>query len=795
MPRGRKKKFKLKVSLNPGFLKSVLSIFFIVSSGVSAVSFFTPTYSFNAQLQEFLHGTFGIGSIFVPFVLLLLGLLLIDSLNLPFKKYSMLFGLVLAAVILSTFAHTFYPDRIALDKAEHGFGGGMLGYNVSQLLMRTVSIYGELLILGALTVLTAILIFNVTLAQIFSGIAALLNKIGLVEFAKKLMERKPKETEESGGELEISPGTDTSQDDEFEGMGLPALDPGKSVRVGFSDENSSRGQVGVDGKPVFEIVDSPREPASSEPVIGVDQVSSLAMADSKIVPPSLPYADRVWELPPVDMLVDTPDAPPDSGDTNHRKRVIKETLKSFGINVEVVDVKVGPSVTQYSLETDSGVRIAKITNLQYDLAAALASPTGSVRIEAPIPGKKYIGIEVPNINRSTVNFKDLLVSDPMKSMKSKTAIVLGKDVAGVPRVFDIARMPHLLVAGATRSGKSVFLHSLIMSILYRATPQEVKFILVDPKRVEFGDYKGMPHLITNVVVDIDKAPLVFRYAIVQMEHRLKIFEKAKVRNIDEYNQLSGFSAMHSIVIVVDELGDIMVMDSAGVEKSIMRLGQLARATGIHLILTVQRPSTDILVGAIKANIPARIAFQVASQIDSRVIIDQPGAEKLLGEGDMLFIPPDMPKPVRLQGAFVRKSEITKLVTYLKEQGGGQENYEDIFAVPEDSMVSKGGMAGDGELDIQYEAAKEAILSSGKASSSFLQRRFSLGYARAARILDQLEVNGVIGPQNGSKPRDILVPHESGRAFGALGGYDNGLGGAKPSGEIDIDEPFDPPLAQ
>ena len=335
---------------------------------------------------------------------------------------------------------------------------------------------------------------------------------------------------------------------------------------------------------------------------------------------------------------------------------------------------------------------------------------------------------------------------------------LGKDVGGKTYVDNIAKMPHMLIAGATGSGKSIFIHNIIFSCLFKANPQEVKFILVDPKRVELTHYAGIPHLLTPVVTDMDKAPSVFKWAVDEMERRYKLFEQAKVRNIDAYNEKSGIQVMPYIVIIVDELAEIMVRDPAGVEKSIIRLAQLARATGIHLVLAVQRPSTNIITGLIKANIPCRVAFNVASQVDSRVIIDQPGAEKLLGKGDMLFVPPDVAKPIRLQGALISDKEIADLVTFLKSQGVEPEYKEEVLEVPADGKSGGSGSSTWGDdVDDKFDEAVEIIQSLGKASASLLQRKLAIGYARAARIIDDMEEKGIIGPaQGGSRAREVLM---------------------------------------
>jgi S-DNA-T family DNA segregation ATPase FtsK/SpoIIIE len=347
----------------------------------------------------------------------------------------------------------------------------------------------------------------------------------------------------------------------------------------------------------------------------------------------------------------------------------------------------------------------------------------------------------------------------MKNSKSRREIVLGKDVSGTPVVYDIAKMPHLLVAGATGSGKSVFLHSIIFSLLFRCSPQECQFIFVDPKRVELVHYAGIPHLKSPVITDTAKSPAMFRWLVSEMERRYKLFEQAKVRNIEGYNEKTGFQVMPYIVVIVDELAEIMIADPQAVEKSIVRLAQLARAVGIHLVLTVQRPSTDVITGLIKANIPCRVAFNVTSQVDSRVIIDQPGADKLLGKGDMLFVPPDASKPIRIQGSFISDKEISNVVNYLKQQSGPVEYEEDMFETKDQGRSISAG--GEGK-DPLFEEAMEVIVSAQKASASLLQRRLQVGYARAARILDELEASGVIGPAQGSKPRDILAKSSSSR---------------------------------
>jgi S-DNA-T family DNA segregation ATPase FtsK/SpoIIIE len=468
--------------------------------------------------------------------------------------------------------------------------------------------------------------------------------------------------------------------------------------------------------------------------------------------------NMAWELPPLNLLSDEKRGKAERGDVNKNASTIEQTLKSFGIDAKVVEVNCGPAVTQYALEIALGTKLSKINALQSDLALALSAPQGQIRIEAPIPGRNLVGIEVPNHSLEFVSLKQILNSEVMRKNESKTAVALGLDVSGEASISDITKMPHVLIAGSTGSGKSVCLNAFIASILFRASPEEVKFIMVDPKRVELTGYNGIPHLLTPVIVDPEKVISALKWAINEMEKRYKLFAEVGVRNIAGYNNLSGFQAMPYIIIVIDELADIMLFAPSEVEDTVTRLAQMARAVGIHLLLATQRPSVDVLTGLIKANIPCRIAFNVTSMIDSRVIIDSPGAEKLLGRGDMLYIPPDQAKPRRIQGAFVDDSEINSLIKYLQNTGKEPEYQEEVTSAYQAKGKSSFSGGGDlGEVDEQFENAIRVCVESGKASASLLQRRLSLGYARAARILDQLERAGIISASDGtSKPRDVLI---------------------------------------
>ena len=470
-----------------------------------------------------------------------------------------------------------------------------------------------------------------------------------------------------------------------------------------------------------------------------------------------PQDMKLWEYPNVSLLSDGPGVKADRGDVRKNVVTIEKTLDSFGIQAEVVEVNEGPAVTQYCMKIALGTKVSKITSLASDLALALAAPTGAVRIEAPIPGRDLVGVEIPNRGLEFVTLKKMLTSDTMRKAKSKLSVALGLDVSGTPLIADIGKMPHVLVAGTTGSGKSVLLNSWICSLLFRTTPAEVRLILVDPKRVELVQYNDLPHLLTPVIVDRDKILSALRWATQEMERRYKQFAEVGVRNIDSFNELSGFQALPYIVIFIDELAELMGYAPVEVEDTICRIAQMARATGIHLVIATQRPSVDVITGLIKANVPSRISFNVSSMIDSRVIIDMPGAERLLGRGDMLYVPPEQSKPMRIQGTYVSEKEVAKVVEFFKSRPVAVQYTEEVLSQPTGAMGKGGSSTGGGDgRDALFEDAVRLVCQHDKASASLLQRRLSVGYARAARILDQLEESGAIGPAEGSKPRDVLI---------------------------------------
>lgn len=508
------------------------------------------------------------------------------------------------------------------------------------------------------------------------------------------------------------------------------------------------------------MIDKPGSPVKPSPAFPPEQ-GSLKLPISEI--PSA--SQQPWSYPPLSLLSENISGKADRGDPRTNAAIIEKTLEAFGITAKVTEINFGPAVTQYALEVAIGTKLSKISALGSDLALALAAPTGQIRIEAPIPGRSLVGIELPNRAPEFVSLRKILESDAMRHHKSKLAVALGLDVSGAPIVADISRMPHVLIAGATGSGKSVCINAFIASLLFRTSPQELNLIMVDPKRVELTGYNGIPHLLSPVIVEPQKVLSALKWAMSEMDRRYKLFAEVGVRNLEAYNDLSGFQALPYIVIIVDELADIMLFAPIEVEDAITRIAQMARATGIHLVIATQRPSVDIITGLIKANIPTRIAFAVSSMIDSRVIIDSPGAEKLLGRGDMLYVPPDQAKPSRIQGAFVSDKEIHHLIDFLKKQGIAPHYTEEVTTMPLGLGSRRGGgksggasfIAPNGEArDPFFEDALRTIVQANNASASFLQRKLSIGYARAARILDELHSAGIIGAADGAKPRDILV---------------------------------------
>ena len=479
-----------------------------------------------------------------------------------------------------------------------------------------------------------------------------------------------------------------------------------------------------------------------------------------------PVRNRKYKMPTADLLnkSSSQGAGSSKDELLATARNLMDTLNTFGVKAKVTDISQGPSVTRYELQPEVGVRVNKIVSLSDDLKLALAAT--DIRIEAPIPGKSAVGIEVPNKVAGAVSFRELIEDKTFKNFDSKIAFAVGKDIAGNVVVTDIAKMPHMLIAGATGSGKSVCINTIIMSILYKANPDEVKLIMIDPKVVELSVYNGIPHLMVPVVTDPKKAAAALHWGVAEMTKRYQLFAEMNVRDLKGYNKaVENYSPredeekrekLPQIVIIVDELADLMMVAAKEVEESICRLAQLARACGIHLVIATQRPSVDVITGLIKANMPSRVAFAVSSGTDSRTILDMNGAEKLLGKGDMLFFPQGYPKPARIQGAFISDSEVSQVVDFLRSQNYGDNNGEELLIKMDSAATTGGGISGDDDRDELFEPAGRFIIESDKASIGSLQRKFKIGFNRAARIMDQLSDAGVVGPEEGTKPRQILM---------------------------------------
>jgi S-DNA-T family DNA segregation ATPase FtsK/SpoIIIE len=465
--------------------------------------------------------------------------------------------------------------------------------------------------------------------------------------------------------------------------------------------------------------------------------------------------DPDWEGPSLDML-EKKQKPADAGDVKHNAQIIQDTLGEFGIDVEMEGANIGPKVTQYTLKPPSGVKLTRITQLETNIALNLAAQ--ALRIEAPIPGQRAVGIEVPNRKAADVRLYGILSSRQWSGNSEPLSFAIGKDIAGDAVVGELNKMPHLLIAGQTGSGKSVMINTLLTSLLYRNSPSGMRLILVDPKQVGMAPYEDIPHLLTPIITEPEKTISALKWAVNEMERRYSLLAEQKLRDIKTFNQKNTEEAMPYIVIVIDELADLMMVAARDVEALIVRLAQKARAVGIHLVLATQRPSVDVITGLIKANVPARIAFTVASQVDSRTILDQIGAEKLLGQGDMLLLTPAMNKPKRIQGAWVTDDEVVKITDHLRLQRPPQ--YDDEIVAQPVQLNGKGGIvmdhdAGSGDDDM-YKDAVRVVVEAGKASTSLLQRRLRIGYGRAARIIEEMEEQGIVGSASGSKPRDVLI---------------------------------------
>ncbi len=715
--RTRKKDFKIE--LESHVAREIGAVIYLGASAISYLVISGKAGVLGGYLNGYLRTLFGVGTNLLPLLFFTLALTLFFShrVRLDGTRYVGI-GLLIASGL--GLVHMKTDPDLMLDSVEQF--GGYVGFLSSVLLRLSISDVGTKVILIALLVIGFLITFEISIADILRAI---------VPSRRLKIETKPK------GKRKIQPLLDKGEQEL--NIVKPLLsknsDDELPVKKKEADKVFKELEINKPGK----IKKKEVQPTVAKPVEDVD------------------YSG--WELPPLELLSSA------SSEVYVSDKVLKENaekirmkLSQFGIDVTMRDVNIGPTVLQYTLQPDPGIKLNKITSLKNDLALALAAK--ALRMEAPIPGKSLVGIEVPNEKRMVVHLREMLEAEEFGSFESKLRIVIGRDVSGQPVIDDLASMPHLLIAGATGSGKSVGMNTFLLSLLYQNSPQDLKFIMVDPKRVELTPYNGIPHLLTPVITEPDKAHSALKWAVAEMNRRYTDFAEKGYKNIKEYNE-SEDKTLHKIVIVIDELADLMMQaNKKETEALICRIAQMARAVGMHLILATQRPSVDVITGVIKANIPTRISFTVTSGVDSRTIIDTVGAEDLLGMGDMLYLPGNMSRPVRVQGVYVSTKEITAVTNRIKLTV--EPAYDESIVSTSGSGADTGivGSGGDGsDQDSLYHDAVALIKNTGKASASLLQRRLSVGYARAARILDILEEHGLIGPANGAKPREIYITDE------------------------------------
>jgi len=705
--------------------RSICAVFLFGLAVLLVLSFFEESGNLGKFMNEKVGLLLGWGKWFSPPILVMMGIILL------FRKETLFYvtkivGLVMAFTGILGFFHLYFEKEAILKVAERGEGGGYLGYAIAYILMNYANATAGSVILGVFFVIGMILAFNFSI-------------IGLV---KKLLgiEKKEESSEEDKKEKDKNSEAEIVSDQEEN-------EEKKESRIEFLKKKL--------------------------PLFGKDKEES-----QEFIPMFRENSD--WEFPPIDLL-ESSSGKAQGGDVEANSEIILDTLKNFGIEGELGEIKTGPTITQYSFRPAIGIKVSKITSLSNDLALALAQHP--IRIEAPIPGKSLIGIEVPNKSVEKVRLKEILKNDAFKKRKSNLALCLGKDVSGNHIVVDLKKMPHLMIAGATGSGKSICVNSILISLLYQNSPEDLKLILVDPKRVELSLYNGIPHLLSDVIVDNNKVINAFRWGIGEMERRYKLLQETGSRDIESYlqklklgqkrktvdqetgeTQGKDIERLPYIVVVIDELADLMVSHEKEVEGAIIRLAQMSRAVGIHLIVSTQRPSVEVLTGLIKANITTRIAFKVATQVDSRTILDVGGAEKLLGNGDMLYASADFSGLKRLQGVFISESEVNKVVKFIKKQKlekGDDKIGEDITSgegsqgnFMNEKIDFSSQLLNSIQDDPLYEEAKKIVIESGKASTSYLQRRLGLGYARAAKLMDMLEEKRIVGPSDGAKARVV-----------------------------------------
>lgn len=705
----RRQSYQAVSGLRPDTKRAIIGVVILFFAVLAILSFFNGAGVAGIWIFSMLQKGFGYLVYPLPVALILLSIYLIRPQAEPIQMLRVAGTALIVVGLLGTFHVVGVSSEDAYQVALDGHGGGLIGFSLSMPFTAFFSPIASSLIFITAFLVGIFLTFNLSPARVWTWLTSLFSR----------RDKDASETED--------------------GETIEDVDTSKTILPTFRIN-----RMRIAGKP-----------DEAQLQLEIDQRKKEEEQKQRMQQ-QIRSANRKYNPPSIDILHASV-GKPDSGNVNENKNLIQSTLEKFGIAVAMGKVSVGPTVTQYTLRPDEGVKLSRITALQNDLALALAAHP--IRIEAPIPNTNLVGIEIPNKDVSLVRLKDLLLSREFRSSTSPLTIAMGKDVAGRSNMATLEKMPHLLIAGATGSGKSIFINTLILSLLYRNSPSVVRLILVDPKRVELTMYNNIPHLLTPVITEPDKTVNALKWAVKEMDRRYRLLSEVGARNLMSYNSNNADQAMPMIVIVIDELADLMATHARDVEGMIVRLSQMARAIGIHLVLATQRPSVNVITGLIKANVPTRVAFNVASQIDSRTILDGAGAEKLLGSGDMLYLPSDRAKPLRLQGSFVSEEEVRQIVEDICLNNPMEVDYDEAVVAPSRDGGVGGASGNDSGDDTLFDEAKRVVTESGKASASLLQRRLRVGYARAARLLDILEERGIIGHAEGNKPREILVQSE------------------------------------
>ena len=710
-----KKSSSMKHMVPDGFWSQVGSMLLLVLSLIIILSLAGVRGSFTDAIVNGLYYVIGNSVYILPVVLIWISIKRFTSKEgrIP---YSVIINCIILVVMISILFNGFITD-----------GGGILGSYLGNLMAGLISGPGSLLLALAVSAINILFILSISPRELY----------------EKTMFSYQDAKEHKNSTIKLNDIDEKSSPSKIRSVSLKNLFAKKQKSTdGDETESKAASSKKVDGLRVTSAGSQDEEPIKS----------TASKAESAL---TINKNEDSW-MTPEPALLDNKQFKPDAGDIKKNAQIIKETLADFKVDVEMEEANIGPRVTQFTLKPPSGVRLQKITALDTNLALNLAAE--SIRIEAPIPGKKAVGIEVPNKKSAIVTLRGIIESSQWKHDDSKLSFAIGKDISGKSIIGQLDAMPHLLIAGQTGSGKSIMINTFLLSLLYKNSPSDLKLILVDPKRVELSPYNHIPHLLTQVITDPDKCLSALKWAVDEMERRYELLAEKGKREIKSFNDSNAEEKLPYIVIVIDELADLMMVAARDVESLIVRIAQKARAIGIHLVLATQRPNVDVITGLIKANIPARIAFTVASQIDSRTIIDQTGAEKLLGKGDLLFTTPQITKPQRIQGAFVSEDEVNAVVNFVKSQAA--PNYDEDVVKQQVSIGSNGGVVMDfdgssGDEDL-YKDSVKVVVDAGKASASLLQRRLRIGYSRASRMIDVLEERGVIGPADGARPREVLI---------------------------------------